>query len=542
MSTVSPIPAAGQDSAITLESPKRPRQARLLVILLITACVFSACMVAYNAVRTTFCDDEVNGFFLYTLPASSVVKALQHSIHQDAPLWPVLAHYWIKLSGRNVFLIRLSSVLAWMGVFPAAYLIAKKLAGRNVALLTLIIMALMPYNWVYSTTFRWYSFYTLLVAWNAWAALSISQLGEAGESIGYARRAVGLGAFYAATGVMMMYTNYVSPVMFFWHFLYVAVKHWKSPRSWLPLIPAWAVIAGSFLPWLGTFRAMTHEAVVGLHGITALAVGFFEFLGTPCVAPGYTRGDFGGRGSCRLRGHPGAVEIQGKLFPAVDAGGSLGSDADHRNAYWQTIPDHGVAAEPVPVHRLSFGQPAEVAGLARRLMVAAFAVIVCASVMNEIRFDGWTSYRFLAPLNKVMADVRAQAPNALIITNSNPMMFEAGDLFGFERERMKLLAPEVPVPPISAAYFLSWGFKEDEAPVENYNEAVLIWQCGEEGTFSTGEQTIKRVITDKGVVAYKTQTYMQMNPLFVKYHPFFKNVKDPVLDRMLVVTVYYHKP
>ncbi len=102
--------------------------------------------------------------------ANQSVPELLHwlvKIDQHPPLYYLLLHYWLALTGDTPYYARLLSVLFGLGTIPLIYLIGRRLAGDLVGLAAAVILALSPFHIYFAQETRMYT----LLAFNAAAAL-----------------------------------------------------------------------------------------------------------------------------------------------------------------------------------------------------------------------------------------------------------------------------------------------------------------------------------------------------------------------------------
>jgi uncharacterized membrane protein len=81
-------------------------------------------------------------------------------IDQHPPLYYLLLHYWIGLTGGSPHDIRMLSALFGAATIPIVYLIGKRLSGALMGLAAAVIFALSPYNIAYAQETRMYTFLT----------------------------------------------------------------------------------------------------------------------------------------------------------------------------------------------------------------------------------------------------------------------------------------------------------------------------------------------------------------------------------------------
>ena len=99
----------------------------------------------------------------------SVVDMLQWiaKIDQHPPLYYLLLHYWIALTGNTPYDVRLLSALFGAGTIPIIYLIGKRISGVVMGLAAAVLLALSPFNIRYAQETRMYT----LLAFNAAVAI-----------------------------------------------------------------------------------------------------------------------------------------------------------------------------------------------------------------------------------------------------------------------------------------------------------------------------------------------------------------------------------
>ena len=85
-------------------------------------------------------------------------------IDQHPPLYYLLLHYWIALTGDTPYNLRLLSVLFGAGTIPVIYLIGKRLSGAVVGLAAAVFLALSPFNLYFAQEARMYTLLTFNAA------------------------------------------------------------------------------------------------------------------------------------------------------------------------------------------------------------------------------------------------------------------------------------------------------------------------------------------------------------------------------------------
>jgi hypothetical protein len=104
--------------------------------------------------------------FSVWLANHSVVDMLQWivKIDQHPPLYYLLLHYWIALTGDTPYYVRLLSALFGAGTIPIIYLIGKRMSGAMMGLAAAVILALSPFNIRFAQETRMYTCLTFNAA------------------------------------------------------------------------------------------------------------------------------------------------------------------------------------------------------------------------------------------------------------------------------------------------------------------------------------------------------------------------------------------
>lgn len=221
---------------------------------------------------------------------------------EHTPLYFVLLHLWMKLTGEGDFAVRFLSVAPSVLAVPVLYALGKRLGDEKIGLLAAILLAINPFQVWYAQEARMYA---LLVALSALSSLYLVRLWRLEGNPLF--NLVG----YAFSTAAALYTHYYAALVVGAHVAF-AGKEWLSgkrkPSSghnrnrrfnlWLtgllgsgalfaPWLPR-AVQLFSFsgwrepidpwsVPWT-TFRAYTLGTVLPIHVEKQLASGFVVLL------------------------------------------------------------------------------------------------------------------------------------------------------------------------------------------------------------------------------------------------------------------------
>ena len=225
---------------------------------LAAAAALGAGLVLRFWTRTPLWLDEALTVNVARLPLRQLPRALAHD--GAPPLYYVLLHSWMRLTGTGNQAVRSLSGLMAVATLPVAWLAGRRLGGRRVAWVTVLLLATSPFAVHFATEARMYALVTLLVF------LGYIALGRLWDAPGW-RTAVPL----ALIAALLLYTHY-------WSLYLLGV---------VALALAWAARRGG-----GPIRKRSRWALVGL-GLGGLAfvpwvptlVDQLRHTGTPWAVP-----------------------------------------------------------------------------------------------------------------------------------------------------------------------------------------------------------------------------------------------------------------
>ena len=162
------------------------------------------------------------------------------------PLFYVLLHFWMEVFGTSDLAVRSLSGVLSVATLPIAWVAGRRIGGRPVAWVVLVVLATAPFAVFYATESRMYSLVMFLTACGLLALLRALEHPRPGNL-------VALGLSVAA----LLYTQY-------WGiYLVGAVGLWLLWQLWRGALeqratvrwPILAVVVGAltFLPWVPTF-------------------------------------------------------------------------------------------------------------------------------------------------------------------------------------------------------------------------------------------------------------------------------------------------
>ncbi|MDE3135810.1 MAG: glycosyltransferase family 39 protein [Acidobacteriota bacterium] len=258
---------------------------------LIALCGLAVALVLTNP-HFTFLDDETNIIYGAARSAAQILAAFLHGrgMHEHPPLYDLLLHGWLRLTGEKQWALRIPSILFYVSGIGALALAATDVACKRAGRALIWIAVLWPYGFHYGRLAAWYSFCFLMVALATLAYLRVLRSPIGGNWL-----------FLAASSLALVWANY-----FGWALVACLVVDFLLRRRRDPRLPRWplagiaAVLALAYLPLARAFwdELMTHPTegghspvarfLYGIYGLYTLAVSesvapWFWRLGIPAA-------------------------------------------------------------------------------------------------------------------------------------------------------------------------------------------------------------------------------------------------------------------
>jgi hypothetical protein len=225
-----------------------PRLQRFLVI---GAVVVVAAGIALRFVaRSNMWLDEALTLNISKLPLGQIHGALRRD--GAPPLYYYLLHFWISAFGTSDTAVRALSGVLSCATLPFMWLAGRRLGGKTVAVVALVLVATSPFAVRYATENRMYALVGLLAAAGVVAVQHVLRRRTVANVI-----ALGL-----VTG-LLLYTHYWALYLVGVTALWLAWQAWRGPeqRRRGARVGLGAVLVGclTFLPWLPTFLYQAHH-------------------------------------------------------------------------------------------------------------------------------------------------------------------------------------------------------------------------------------------------------------------------------------------
>ena len=171
---------------------------------------------------------------------SSVVRYVAISDPSHLPLYHVMLSAWMGLTGRDLFTIRLLSLLTGLLAIAFTYRLLGATAGRSAALDAVVLASFLAFFLFYTHQARMYALLALVSPWLLW---SYWRLRESGE-----KPAVLLWLSLLISSVAIIYTHYFGFLILIAIGLYHLLFATKN-RRWWRISLALGCAGLLFLPW-----------------------------------------------------------------------------------------------------------------------------------------------------------------------------------------------------------------------------------------------------------------------------------------------------
>lgn len=194
----------------------------------------------YGSTASAIWCDEGSSLMMSQYWPSLIWFHSAHDVHP--PLYFLLLHFWINTWGDGIFALRFLSVLTGIATVPLGIWLACLIASRRVAVLTGVLLALLPIAVRYSQEVRMYSLMGLLLLG---ATIALVQWVKKPECQRYL-------VIYALLMTAGLYTHYFTGLCVLSHWFYLALirnepDHLIKRRAW------WithGMIVLLYVPWI----------------------------------------------------------------------------------------------------------------------------------------------------------------------------------------------------------------------------------------------------------------------------------------------------
>ena len=489
-------------------------------------------LLTWNAAATNVWDDETNGYFFSRLPFMELLELMAKNAHEDPPLYDIMLWNWVKVAAYDPLLLRLPSILFWVGTLLGIRRCGDQLSEGRAGLLCAAVAAVMPIHWMFPAAMRWYSLFACFAVWNFASLLVLL------KPCGLPWKAL---VTYAVTGAAMWYTNYSAPAVFFAHGVVALIALGRGWRRLGLLLACWAVIGLLYLPWLPVFiRQLGHVVppvtfnflAASLYALWAgeVSTPFAWWISVPALAVAIS--------GCGLIFMRWRLTSAPALMVAV-----LMTLLIVKNAIWTKrlmifspylAMAIGLAVSARTEVRATHGW------LRLRLVFAVSSLLLLAgSLVNEFRREGWLAYRWLMPVREVVEKTQASASDAVLLTNSNSVTFYARDPVGLNiTARMPERAGDMTVLPFYEGMASGIG-EVVKTRLTAARSAIYIHESsGVRFTLILPWLTV--AMKEAGYEVVRTESHAEASAEYLRFHP--AAGKGLALeDRSRLVVVHFQK-
>lgn len=494
--------------------------------ILYTIILAALALLTWNAATTNVWDDETNGYFFSRLPFGELLKLMASNAHEDPPLYDIMLWNWVKVAQYDPLLLRLPSILFWIGALLGIRRCGDLLSEGRAGLLCAAVAAVMPVHWMFPAALRWYSLFACLSVWNFSALTGLLGTGKA--------KLLDM-AVYALTGAAMWYSNYSAPAVFFAHGVVALVMLGRDWRRLGLLVGCWAVIGVLYLPWLPVFIRQLGHAVppvtfnflaASLYALWAgeVSTPFAWWISVPALVVAVS-----GCGLIFMRWRQAAAPAIMVLVLLVLL---IVKDAIWTKRLMIFSPYLAVA--------LGLALSARPAARRLKMVFAVSGVLLLAgSLVNEFRRDGWLAYRWLMPVREVVEKTLAASEGSVLLTNSNSVTFYGRDPVGLNiTARMPERAGDMTVLPFYEG--MAVGIDEVvKTRLAAARSAVYIHESS--GVrFTVILPWLTAAMKAAGYEVVRTENHAEASAEYLRFHP--GAGKDlPPEDRSRLVVVHFQK-
>ncbi len=248
----------------------RMRTALWLSLMMLFVVALSAFTFSSQSLRL----DEAQSLWQSGRSAGDILTLIAQDVH--VPLYHELLHFWRLIVGDSVGAARFLSLIFYLALVPAMYLLGRLAYGRSAGLFAALLVAISPFlNW-YGNEIRMYTLFTLLVVINQYCFIKLWH-----TTTEDARDHAWVG--YIISGVLGIFTHY-----FFFMTLAAQAVFYLMRRSLFPkealrrFLFSWGFLAVCFAPWaifvLSQGQAQNASPILSTPTTVNLFSAFAQFL------------------------------------------------------------------------------------------------------------------------------------------------------------------------------------------------------------------------------------------------------------------------
>jgi mannosyltransferase len=239
------VPDAPARAPASTPAASTSRRGPSLVVAGIAVAIVAGVVLRF-VTRSDLWLDEALSVNIAKLPLDQLREALRHD--GAPPLYYLLLHGWIQVFGSGDVAVRALSGVFSVATLPIAWWCGRRLGGRRLGWVAVLVFASSPYAIRYATESRMYSLQMFLVLAGYLALVRALE-----------RPALGRLALVAVIASALMYTQYWSMYLLAVVGIGLVFRAVRAPtlnerRAARSVIVAMIAAGITFLPWLTTFQ------------------------------------------------------------------------------------------------------------------------------------------------------------------------------------------------------------------------------------------------------------------------------------------------
>ncbi len=224
-----------------MQNFQQPKEAHWWIII---ACLLGMVLFAVYFSLTIFSQtslrlDEAQSLF----QTNRDVPGMLHLIAQDVhvPGYHILLHYWQLLFGNDIFAARMMSLMFFVLLIPAVFMLASYTFNRNVGLFAALLVTLSPFMDWYGSEARMYSMLAFITVVHQLFFMKLYQEGRAVHWV-----------WFTLTAIAGMYTHYFFAFVILAEVLFYAFtwRKFAAPKALVKFGLSGALVVLALVPWL----------------------------------------------------------------------------------------------------------------------------------------------------------------------------------------------------------------------------------------------------------------------------------------------------
>lgn len=212
-----------------------------LFAMMAFAVYFSVTIFALTSMRL----DEAQSLFQTNRDMAGVLNLVAQDVH--VPLYHTLLHYWQILFGNDIFTARIMSLVFFVLLIPAVYVLARYIYNWQVGLFAALLVTISPFLSWYGSEARMYSLLALLTVLHQFAFLKLFREGKSIHWI-----------LFTLTAILGIYTHYFFAFVLLCEALFFLLyRHdFAAKKAFRKFVVSTIFVAAALVPWLYYVRQL----------------------------------------------------------------------------------------------------------------------------------------------------------------------------------------------------------------------------------------------------------------------------------------------